>query len=699
VPDVADENPPKDAPRDAGKRAGRGEPSRGDATMGRIANLAGGWSVDEGDDGGGGGDDESEDAQRDDDAGAGSGAPRPPPPPPPHGRGAPPPPPHKKPGDSERRVPLPPPAGARPAAGAEVAGSGGARAGAKASVDPAPSVAASTSAAVAALGAPVAPSPPSASTSTSVAAPSAASHGSPVAAAAATSATPPVAGPAASTRQVWPAPLAAGKPEEPSLAPVAPPAPVASPIAAAPNPTAARAGSLVVDLDDDPDAIDVTFAPEPSRGEARRASATPAAGSERAGVPLGEFDEPHRRRKGADARGVHDQVVAVTVAATAERGDATMIDATHQRTDETEIRAAGPQVADAGIAATLRHAPSLPRRRGLWGDMRYVFTVWLGGRRARREIATLEREQLERESTRRRHLTAIGRSAATAAELDQTQIRRVRDTIAAIDQERSKQASQVGASDEEMETVRRERAAKATAHRDETEALDLEQAQLLQKLEPMQREAATARRKATDLRNALTKLDERIRNVEAGRGKWADSATQAAELAALRAERQGVARDEPIIAAQLDSLVPRIASIEATRERLRRKVLERNEEEEEDRKRCEELLTAIAAKRKVVDRATADAEKARERMLAELGERLYVDRPADLSARLGPIDSLDLELGAGQRRIMELKEILASVDRWKVARGLVWWTVVLAALGAGAWLYLQGRLPFLPPPS
>jgi chromosome segregation ATPase len=249
-----------------------------------------------------------------------------------------------------------------------------------------------------------------------------------------------------------------------------------------------------------------------------------------------------------------------------------------------------------------------------------------------------------------------------------------------------------------MEQVRKERAAKATAHREEIEALELEQEQLQQKLEPLLKESAAARRRATDLRAALIKLDGRIANVEAGRGKWADSASQAAELAALRAEREGVAKDEPVIAAELDALVPRIAAIEAARDRLRRKVVELGEEEEEDAKRSDELLSAIAAKRKVVERATADAEKARERMLAELGERLYVDRPRSLAAHLSPIDSLDLELGDIQRRMMELKEILASVDRWKLARGLVLWVLIAGAIGAGVWFYLQGQLPFLPAP-
>lgn len=448
------------------------------------------------------------------------------------------------------------------------------------------------------------------------------------------------------------------------------PAPAAAPVA----PAAAGKPLLIADEDSG------IIVPPPS---AKGAAADPTS------VPVGEFEPAALGAGGRRQPDVESET----------RGDPTSIDSAHLRSDQTELREArNASVSDAGIAATLRHTPSLPRRRGAWGDFRYVFTVWLGTRRAKRELRKLEAEQQEREKTRRRHLITIGRAAATSAELDQTQIRKTRGTLQAVDADRSNQAAQVAASESEAEQVRRERAAKATAHREEIEALELEQEQLTQKLEPMQKEAAAARRRATDLRASLARLDARVSDVEAGRGKWADSASQAAELAALRAERQGISRDEPLIAAQLDALVPRIAAIEASRERLRRKVIERNEEEEEDSKRTEELLSAIAAKRKVVERATADAEKQRERMLAELGERLYVDRPKNLSAHLSPIDSIDLELGDGQRRMMELKEILASIDRWKLVRGLLLLTLLLVAIGGGVWFWLQGQIPFLPPP-
>ena len=74
-------------------------------------------------------------------------------------------------------------------------------------------------------------------------------------------------------------------------------------------------------------------------------------------------------------------------------------------------------------------------------------------------------------------------------------------------------------------------------------------------------------------------------------------------------------------------------------------------------------------------------------MLFELGERLYVDRPKLLSAQLSPIDAIDLELGEDDRRIMELREILSNIDRWKLVRGIAVIVATLAVLGLMAgWL-------------
>jgi len=261
-----------------------------------------------------------------------------------------------------------------------------------------------------------------------------------------------------------------------------------------------------------------------------------------------------------------------------------------------------------------------------------------------------------------------------------------REQLAGIEDERSQHAGHVAAADAELTRVSREREAKAKQYATDIAALDTELAGLAKKLEPLHKEAAQARRRATDLHEALRRIDARIAATEASldpaKPTKRDRAEIQAEIATLRGDRKAIQSDEPVIAGQLDALNPRIAALEAARSEAQGKRAELETAEHDDQRRVEELLTAIGAKRKVVDRAGADAEARRDRILFQLGERLHVDRPDDLAAELAPIDEIDLELGSGDRRIMELREIVTSVHRWKLVRGIALLIVVIAALGA-----------------
>ena len=171
-----------------------------------------------------------------------------------------------------------------------------------------------------------------------------------------------------------------------------------------------------------------------------------------------------------------------------------------------------------------------------------------------------------------------------------------------------------------------------------------------------------------------------------------DKASLEAELASLRADRQGVLRDEPKIASELDAISHKIAALEARRIELRNKRAEIERLEREDQARCDDLLAAIGAKRKVVDRASADAETLRDKILFELGERLYVDRPQALAAELSPADAIDVELGTSDRRVMELREIMSSIDKVKLARGIGILVLLAAAVAALAWWLIYLRI-------
>jgi prefoldin subunit 5 len=337
---------------------------------------------------------------------------------------------------------------------------------------------------------------------------------------------------------------------------------------------------------------------------------------------------------------------------------------------------------------TLRTSATLPRRRGVLGDLRYVATVIFGLRRARKELVELAARQATRQQSRRHHLITLGRVAVTIDGLEHAALAAARDQLAVVEEERSQHAGHVIAADAELTRVRRDREAKAKACHDELAALDTELAALTKKLEPLEKEVAGIKKRGVNLHEALRRIDAKIAETEASldgpRSAKLDRAEVQAEIATLRADRKAIQSDEPAIAGQLDAVSPRIASLEAARTEAQRKRAELTDAEQDDQRRVEELLAAIGAKRKVVDRAAVDAETRRDKILFQLGDRLYVDRPHDLTAELAPIDEIDLELGSADRRVMELREVLASVDRWKLARGIALITLVLAAAAAVA---------------
>jgi hypothetical protein len=370
-----------------------------------------------------------------------------------------------------------------------------------------------------------------------------------------------------------------------------------------------------------------------------------------------------------------------------ERGDPTQGEAEH-----TKTRVPG-QVHHGG---TLRRSATLRRKRGLGGDLKYVATAVLGVRRARRELVELESRQALREQSRRRHLITLGRAAVTLERFAHPALGPAREQLAGVEDERSQHAGQVAAADSELVRVQREREAKAKQHVEDVAATDAELVEVTKKLEPLEKEQVGLGRKAADLRDAIRRIELQLAQTEASlssiKAAKQDKAAIQAELATLRADRQAIMRDEPKLASELDALSPRIAALEARRNEARKRRIELDKAEQDDQRRAEELLAAIGAKRKVVDRAAGDAEALRDKILFELGERLYVDRADDLGPQLAPIDVIDVELGTSERRVMELREILSSIDKAKLARGILVLLVLLAAIGSILWLVLYVAL-------
>lgn len=359
-----------------------------------------------------------------------------------------------------------------------------------------------------------------------------------------------------------------------------------------------------------------------------------------------------------------------------ERGDPTNLGASNEPTEVPGRRVRGGR---------LRTVAALRRQRGVFGDVRYVITATTGVRKARRELESLEATQHNRQQERRKHMVILGRTAVTSEGFDHPALGPAREQLGGVEDERARHRGQVVAADQELERVKRDRETNAKQHATDLAAIDAELAELARRLEPLLKEQVAVTRRAADLRDSLRRIDAKIADTTASRvsvkGPKQDPAAIEAELATLKADRVAVQRDEPKLAAELDGLNPRIAAIEAKRGESQKRREELVKQEDDDGRRTEELLAAIGAKRKVMDRAAGDAEALRDKILFELGERLYVDHPDALAAQLGPIDAIDLELGISDRRVMELREILSSIDRAKLARGIAVIILTVAAVG------------------
>jgi len=370
------------------------------------------------------------------------------------------------------------------------------------------------------------------------------------------------------------------------------------------------------------------------------------------------------------------------------------------RNDATMLSA--PSTSAPQVGGIIRNLAALPRRPGLGGDLRYPATVMFGLPRARRELAQIEARQVTRQQSRRHHLVTLGRTAVALTEsldgdrggtTEHPVLIESREQLLKVEDERSRHAGQVFAADAELARVRSDRETRTKQHAVDLAALDAELATLATQLEPLEKHAGRIKKRARTLHEALRRVDAKIAVVEArlaSGGAKLDLAAAQAEVAMLRADRKAVQREEPAIAGELDALSPRIAALEAARAEADRRRAELAAAEHEDRLRVDELLTAIGAQRKVVDRATAAAEARRDKLLFQLGERLCVDRPHDLVGQLAPVDEIDVELGSADRRLMELREILGSVDALKVARGIALLAVIVGGLGAlTAWLLVR----------
>ncbi len=397
-----------------------------------------------------------------------------------------------------------------------------------------------------------------------------------------------------------------------------------------------------------------------------------------------------------DTTAREDKLDPATLRADTARGDT----AENGSDDATRI---DPDAGDAARAAASsgRHAPtgsvraiaSLPRKRGLGGDIHYVATVLFGVTRSRRELARLEAQLTAQRGKRRKRLTEIAARVLTDDDQRMPGVAEARDRLGDIEEESARQAGQGAAAEAEADAARRDHEAETKRLTAEIAAIEAELAELAQKLAPLEREAQAARKKATELKITLERIAAKIASTEASlvtvKGARSDRATVEAELATLRADRVAVQRDEPVIAAELDGLMPRIAELEARRTAARTRLEATRTALTAEGEHLTERLGVVGAHQTVIDRALAASQIARENALADLGDRLVLDRPRSLSRDLNDIEAIDVDIAGDERRVMELHEVLGSIDRGALTRGIVVLSLAVVAVAALAiWLLI-----------
>lgn len=355
--------------------------------------------------------------------------------------------------------------------------------------------------------------------------------------------------------------------------------------------------------------------------------------------------------------------------------------------DRNGGRAAAATARRGNTTGSVRALPTLPRRSGVLGDVVYVYTATVGVTGARRELAAIDTKLESEKEARDRRLVelarhAIGDSSVTSSSLDAG-----REHLVDLEDQRSRRAGQVAASDEEIAQTQRERDDERERRKKRITALRRQIEEITEKLEPIERKAGAARRKATRLTDHLAELDRRLtreeaRLIAAESESKADAAEVEALIASLRAERESVAEEEPALAAELDDLEPMIAGLCAQRSDAEAEVTRLEKAEVDAGVRVEEIATALRARRAVEQRAESDLARRQEDALRALGERLNVERPAALIPRLRPIEEHEVAIATLERRRVELSELVKGVDRWALVRGVVWQLLLAAAIGA-----------------
>ncbi len=362
--------------------------------------------------------------------------------------------------------------------------------------------------------------------------------------------------------------------------------------------------------------------------------------------------------------------------------------------DRTVLQVDPPRLGTANTSGLRPREPeTVPRSRGVLGDIRYVFDAMFGVTAARRELAEVQQELEGERHGRDERLRAVARYTIADDAVTLPAVEDARDQLADIEERRSRHAGASAAAQQEIQSIEQERELQAAAWHEEDKRLATELVAIEAKLAPVEKQAASVKRRLADMKATAAGLDKKIgaeeRKLVAAKAPRQGPAAVEAHLASLRAERESVMAEEPGLTAELDELEPQISSLQASHADAERDRTNARERETRDAARAIERIDAAKQRRDIEDKTVGDLADEREAALLALGEVLDVERPTGIASRLAGADEHAVAIATHERRVLELQELVAGIDRVALARGIGWLVLALAGVVGIVWLMVS----------
>jgi chromosome segregation ATPase len=338
----------------------------------------------------------------------------------------------------------------------------------------------------------------------------------------------------------------------------------------------------------------------------------------------------------------------------------------------------------------------LPRRQGMFGDLRYFLTAVLGLVKSRNQLRHL-RQKLEVEREARTGLVRLmARELLGSREVDVEAVREARALLDEVEAERARHAADVVATSSEIAALEEDGDAESLAADAEIGRIAGAITELDQEIDALERVVAEHHRQLNDRQVEGRRLEKRIARLH--KQLDSDSAEEVArvqaELAGIQMLHETALAAQPRIVDEIQSLLPRIAALRARQAEREVELAAAQERVQVIDEQAAQRVSAAQARKAAAERAlVATADEVRE-IVGGLGERLYLERPerpmgAAAMPRMAMIDGCDSAVADIERQILERTERLQRIDRAAVARGALLAIGLSAAMAALIWLGLR----------